>query len=115
MASRRVLFRTLAEESLGNARRFFLDAKRLRRVGSRGHAIAFAVLSIEESSKALLYRGVAEGVLRIVRKNPNHGRRSPRANFSTTGSSMDSCPIRLWSGFGTGLSMRSPKGFGSRA
>jgi AbiV family abortive infection protein len=72
MAPKRVLFRTLADDSLGNARRLFADAKRLKRVGSRGHAIAFAVLSIEESSKALLYREVAEGVLRIVRKNPNH-------------------------------------------
>ena len=72
MASRRDLFRTLADESLGNARRFFSDANQLKRVGSRGHAIAFAVLSIEESSKSLLYREVAEGVLRIVRKNPNH-------------------------------------------
>src|SRR5438132_3369402 len=72
MAAKQVLFRRLAEESLANARRFFSDAKRLRRVGSRGHAAAFAVLSIEESSKALIYREVAEGVLRIVRKNPNH-------------------------------------------
>ena len=55
-----------------NARQFFADAKRVRRVGSRGHAIAFAILSIEESAKALIYREVAEGVLRIVRKNPNH-------------------------------------------
>ena len=50
----RILFRTLAEESLANARRFFSDANRLRRVGSRGHAIAFAVL-IENGG----YGGVA--------------------------------------------------------
>ncbi len=72
MPSKRTLFRTLAVESVTNARRFFADAKRLKRVGSRGHAVAFAVLSIEESSKALIYRLVAEGVLRMVRRNPNH-------------------------------------------
>ena len=44
----------------------------VRRAGSRGHGAAFAVLSIEESSKALIYRLVALRVLRIVRKNPNH-------------------------------------------
>jgi AbiV family abortive infection protein len=72
MASRRNLYQTLATESVANARWFLADAKRLRRVGSRGHAAAFAVLSIEESSKALIYREAAEGVLRIVQKKPNH-------------------------------------------
>ena len=72
MASKRNLYQTLAKESVANARWFLADAKRLRRVGSRGHGAAFAVLSIEESSKALIYRLVALGVLRIVRKKPNH-------------------------------------------
>jgi len=72
MASKRDLYQTLAQESVANARWFLADAKRLRRVGSRGHGAAFGVLSIEESSKALIYRMVAEGVLRIVRRNPNH-------------------------------------------
>src|SRR5205809_2539972 len=72
MASKRNLYQNLATESVTNARWFLADAKRLRRAGSRGHGAAFAVLSIEESSKSLIYRLVAEGVLRIVRKNPNH-------------------------------------------
>src|SRR5437016_2772700 len=72
MASKRDLYQTLAQESVANARWFLADAKRLRRVGSRGHGAAFGVLSIEESSRALIYRMVAEGVLRIVRKKPNH-------------------------------------------
>ncbi len=72
MASKRNLYQTLAKESVANARSFLADAKRLRRAGSRGHGAAFAVLSIEESSKALIYRLAALGVLRIVRKNPNH-------------------------------------------
>jgi AbiV family abortive infection protein len=72
VASKRNRYQTLARESTANARLFLADAKRLRRVGSRGHAAALAVLSIEESSKALIYREAAEGVLRIVSKNPNH-------------------------------------------
>jgi len=72
MASKRNLYQTLAMESLANARWFLADAKRLRRVGSRGHGVAFAVLSIEESSKALIYRLVSLGVLRIVHRKPNH-------------------------------------------
>jgi len=72
MSSKQNLYQTLARESVANARWFLADAKRLRRAGSRGHGAAFAVLSIEESSKALIYRLVALGVLRIVRKKPNH-------------------------------------------
>ena len=72
MASKRNLYQGLAMESIANASWFLADAKRLRRVGSRGHGAAFGVLSIEESSKALIYRLVALGVLRIVRKKPNH-------------------------------------------
>jgi AbiV family abortive infection protein len=62
----------MAAECLANARQLFRDAKRLKSAGSRGHAIALAILSIEESSKSLICREVSEGVLRIVSKNPNH-------------------------------------------
>ena len=72
LPSKRSLYRELSLESVRNAKQFLADAKRLRRARNRGHAIALAVLSIEEASKALVYHNAAEGVLRIVKKNPNH-------------------------------------------
>jgi len=72
LPSQRSLYRELSMESVGNAKHFLADAKRLKQARSRGHAIALTVLSIEEASKALVYHNAAEGVLRIVGKNPNH-------------------------------------------
>ena len=72
MPSKRDLYRRLCSESARNARHFLNDARKLKRGGSRGHAIALAVLSIEESAKARTYHEATEGILRVVCKNPNH-------------------------------------------
>ncbi len=67
----RKTYAALARSSLANARRHLSDANRLRKSGSRGHASGFAVLSIEESSKALIYHQAGAGILRIVERKPN--------------------------------------------
>lgn len=71
MVSGRALYRQLADASDKNARELLRNAYDLKSVGSRGHACALAVLAMEESAKALIYHIAAEGVVRIVKKNPN--------------------------------------------
>jgi AbiV family abortive infection protein len=68
----RELYRQLADKSGANARELFLDALALKKRGSRGHAIAFSILAMEESAKAYMYRLAAEGVIRIVKGKPNN-------------------------------------------
>jgi AbiV family abortive infection protein len=68
----RQLYRHLAEEAAKNARRFKQDAGVLRRRGSAGHACSIAILAVEEASKAIVYKLAAEGIFRIVKKNPNN-------------------------------------------
>jgi AbiV family abortive infection protein len=67
----RHLYLHLAEKCYANAVVHFHDARALRRRGSRGHACSLAVLSVEESAKAVLYKLAGEGVYRIVSKKPN--------------------------------------------
>jgi AbiV family abortive infection protein len=71
MKGRRV-YRVLAEAAVENARSLMRDSRALQRRGSRGHAVSLNVLAIEEGSKALVYKLAAEGVFRIVRRNPNN-------------------------------------------
>lgn len=72
MTSGRALYRQLAQASASNARNLLLDAIALKKRGSRGHSCSLAILAMEESAKALIYSMAAEGVLRIVKKNPNN-------------------------------------------
>lgn len=72
MASGRRLYRSVAEAAVANSRRLYRDAKKLKLTGSRGHSCSFAILSIEESAKALVYYTAAEGVYRIVKTKPNY-------------------------------------------
>lgn len=72
MVSGRALYRQLADASDKNARELLRNAYDLKSWGSRGHACALAVLAMEESAKALIYHIAAEGVFRIVKKNPNN-------------------------------------------
>lgn len=67
----RTLYLRLAERCYDNAVEHFHDARALRKKGSRGHACSLAILSIEESAKAFLYKLASEGVYRIVSKRPN--------------------------------------------
>jgi AbiV family abortive infection protein len=72
MVSGRALYRQLADASDKNARELLRNAYDLKSWGSRGHACSLAVLAIEESAKAFVYYIASEGVVRIVRKNPNN-------------------------------------------
>lgn len=72
MVSGRALYRELAVEALSNARELLRDAKKLKSFGSRGHACSLAILAIEESAKALVYLIASQGMIRIVKKNPNN-------------------------------------------
>jgi len=72
MVSGRALYRQLTDASDKNARELLRNAYDLKSWGSRGHACAIAVLAMEESAKALIYHMAAEGVFRIVKKNPNY-------------------------------------------
>ncbi|MFF3444652.1 AbiV family abortive infection protein [Streptosporangium sp. NPDC002721] len=53
--------RDLAEAALDNARDLLDNARLLQQSGSAGIARSLAVLSIEESGKALIARDVSEG------------------------------------------------------
>jgi len=66
------LYREMANASLKNAIKLLSDSRKLRKSHSRGRACALAVLSIEEASKAHVYDWAADGIVRIVKKNPNH-------------------------------------------
>lgn len=68
----RKLYLELAEASFDNAVKHYNDARALKKRGSRGHACALAVLSLEEAAKAYLYKLAGEGVYRIVSKEPNN-------------------------------------------
>lgn len=65
-------YSVIAGASLTNARRLLRDSKKLRSTGSRGHACSSAILALEEGAKALVYFSASQGILRIVRKNPNY-------------------------------------------
>jgi AbiV family abortive infection protein len=67
----RRLYLELADQSLVNSGEYLVDARILKSRGSRGHAVALSILSIEESAKAYLYKLAGEGVFRIVKRNPN--------------------------------------------
>ena len=71
MAQGRPLYRKLALAALANSKELLRDANRLARAGSRGHASALAILSIEESAKGLVYNLAAQVILRVVKRNPN--------------------------------------------
>ncbi|MGA7846427.1 MAG: AbiV family abortive infection protein [Thermoplasmata archaeon] len=68
----RRLYQAVAEASAENARLLIEDGRALRRRGSVGHACALAILGMEEAAKALVYKQAAEGVIRLVRRNPNN-------------------------------------------
>jgi AbiV family abortive infection protein len=68
----RRLYQAVAEASVENARLLINDGKALRRRGSVGHACALAILGMEEAAKALIYKQAAEGVIRLVRRDPNN-------------------------------------------
>jgi len=72
MVEGRALYQRVAEASASNARQFLRDAERLASTGSRGHASSLAILSIEESAKAIVFYLAAQGVFRIVKKKPNY-------------------------------------------
>lgn len=67
----RRLYLAIAEASFENAVAHFKDSVALRKRGSRGHACSLAILSIEESARALSYKLAGEGVYRIVAKKPD--------------------------------------------
>lgn len=68
----RELYLELGKESFHNALQHHHDARALKRRGSRGHACALAILSLEEAAKAYLYKLAGEGVYRIVGRKPNN-------------------------------------------
>jgi AbiV family abortive infection protein len=72
MPSGRHLYRLVSAAAAANARQLIRDARNLKSIGSRGHACSLAILSIEESAKALVYYTASEGVYRLVEKNPNY-------------------------------------------
>lgn len=72
MTSGRKLYRSVAEVAVANSRQLYRDAKKVKSVGSRGHSCSLAILSIEESAKALVYYTASEGVYRIVKGKPNY-------------------------------------------
>ncbi|OLD91821.1 hypothetical protein AUG86_00145 [Euryarchaeota archaeon 13_1_20CM_4_64_14] len=72
MVAGRALYQRIADASSANARQLVRDAERLASAGSRGHASSLAILSIEESAKAIVYYLAAQGVYRIVKKKPNY-------------------------------------------
>lgn len=72
MVSGRALYGLVAKEASDQAGRLLDDADALRKRGSRGPACSLAILSIEESSKALVYNMAHKGIIRIVGKKPNN-------------------------------------------
>src|SRR6266566_1201071 len=72
MPTGRSLYRRIADAARDNARQFLRDAERLASAGSRGHASSLAILSVEESAKAVVYYLAAQGVYRIVKRKPNY-------------------------------------------
>lgn len=72
MVAGRKLYQQIAEAASANARQLLRDSKRLSTRGSRGHASSLAILSIEESAKAIVFYMAAQGVFRIVKNKPNY-------------------------------------------
>src|SRR2546422_2525101 len=85
MVAGRALYQRIADASSANARQLVRDAERLASAGSRGHASSLAILSIEESAKAIVYYLAAQGVYRIVKKKPNYVTTYRKGTYSTIG------------------------------